>query len=99
MRGVAGPGQVFRTIEHGHLRCRAAVRDHKIGQCAVAGPRITSGLRDQETAKIIGLSHRCRESDAGEVGREAKQPCQAKRQEITAFGSHQRMQLIEHHAL
>jgi hypothetical protein len=56
-------------------------------------------LRHQEAAQIIGRRHRGGEADAGERRRQPVEPRQAERQEIAAFGGHQRMQFVEHHAL
>ncbi len=58
-----------------------------------------AALRHHETAQIVGLGYRRREPDAGELRREAKQPRQAEREQIAALRGHQRVQLVEDHAL
>ena len=55
-------------------------------------------LRHHETAEIVGLGDGRRQADAGELRREAKQPRQAKREQIAALRGHQRMQLVENDA-
>ena len=83
------------------LPCRASSRlavlsaaHHLIG--AKASP--LRRLRNQITAKLVGLSHCGRKSDGGELRRQRKQPCEAERQQVPAFRNHQRMQFIEDNA-
>ena len=91
VRRMAGPRQALVAVEHADLRRGAAVGHHEIGK------RLSVlGLRHQEAAQIVGLRHRRREADAGEVGRQREQPRQAEREEIAALGGDQRMQLVEH---
>ena len=71
----------------------AAVGDDQIGQ-----GRAGFGLRHQEAAQIVGLRHRRREADAGEVGRKLEQAREAERKQIAALRGDQRMQFVEHDA-
>ena len=56
-------------------------------------------LRHEEAAEFLRLGHRRRKPDHLQPGRERVQPRQPQRQQIAALGRHQRMQLVEHHAL
>ena len=92
-RRMAGPRHALAAFEHGDIGRGAGFGDDEIGQCGSAA------LRHHETAQIVGLGHGRRQADAGEIRREAKQPRQAEREQIAAFRGHQRVQLIEDHAL
>ena len=59
----------------------------------------SAALRHHETAQLVGLGHRRRQADAGEIRRQAKQPRQTEREQIAALRGHQRMQLVEDDAL
>ena len=51
-RGVAGPRQPLRGVEHAHVGPGAALRDHEIGE-----RRCTLRLWHQEAPQIVGLRH------------------------------------------
>ena len=55
-------------------------------------------LRHHETAQIVGLGDRRRQTDARDMRRQAKQPRQIERQQIAALRRHQRVQFVEHDA-
>ncbi len=74
------------------MRGGAAFGDDEIGARRAA-------LRHHEARELSGLRHRRREPDAGEIGREAKQPRQPEREQVPALGEDQRMQLVEDHPL
>ena len=52
-------------------------------------------LRHHEAAEFVGLGHRRRQADAGELRREAIEPRETERKQIAALRCHQRMQLVE----
>ena len=95
-RRVPGPGQPLARVEHGDVGRRARVGYDEIGDHL---PRRAAALRHHETRELSGLGHGRRETDAGEVFRNAKQASEAERKQVAALRRDQRMQLIEDHAL
>ena len=93
MRRMPGPRQPLGGVEHAHVGRGAGVREHEIGERGAA-----RALRHQIAAQVVGLGHRRRQADAGEVGRQREQSREAKRQQIAALADDQRVQLVEHDA-
>ena len=92
-RGVAGPGQPLGGVEHGDVGRGAGFREHEIGAAVAAG------LRHQIAAQVVRLGDGRREADGRELRRDGEQPREPERQQIAALRHHQRMQLVEDHAL
>ena len=92
-RGVAGPGQPFGGVEHRDVGRRTRFGEHEVGAF------IAAALRHQIAAQVVRLGDGCREPHGRQISRNGEQPREAERQQIAALRHHQRMQLVEDHAL